>query len=135
MMLALTTFIVTFVIFNLLTSRIFFVYKIFLYFRLRRNINKMLPVWWNIKSISYVTMRKIGHKQYEAFISVKSLIDETQTNDYINFDNKGNIVNKKTSPFSLLDRIGLYDSFVEPQLLKNRKKELLRNESFKELGL
>jgi len=134
-MLALTTFIVTFVIFNLLTSRIFFVYKIFLYFRLRRNINKMLPVWWNIKSISYVTMRKIGHKQYEAFISVKSLIDETQTNDYINFDNKGNIVNKKTSPFSLLDRIGLYDSFVEPQLLKNRKKELLRNESFKELGL
>jgi len=80
-------------------------------------------------------MRKIGHKQYEAFISVKSLIDETQTNDYINFDNKGNIVNKKTSPFSLLDRIGLYDSFVEPQLLKNRKKELLRNESFKELGL
>lgn len=135
MMLALTTFIVTFVIFNLLTSRIFFVYKIFLYIRLRRNINKMLPVWWNIKSISYVTMRKIGHKQYEAFISVKSLIDETQTNDYINFDNKGNIVNKKTSPFSLLDRIGLYDSFVEPQLLKNRKKELLRNESFKELGL
>ncbi len=79
-------------------------------------------------------MRKIGHKQYEAFISVKSLIDETLTNDYVNFDNKGNI-QKGTSPFNLLDRIGLYDSFVEPELLKNRKKELLRNESFKELGL
>ena len=134
MMLALTTFIVTFVIFNLLTSSIFFVYKIFLYIRLRKNIKKMLPAWWKIKSISYITMRKIGHKQYEAFISVKSLIDETLTNDYVNFDNKGNI-QKGTSPFNLLDRIGLYDSFVEPELLKNRKKELLRNESFKELGL
>lgn len=80
-------------------------------------------------------MRKINHKQYETFICVKSLVDETQTNDFITFDNNGNILKKQTSPFDLLDRIVLYDSFVEPELLKNRKKALLRNESFKELGL
>ena len=60
-------------IFFLIITKVSLIYKIFLGLRVRNQIKKMLPDWWYIEKISYLTINK-RQGEYQVYVKVRSKI-------------------------------------------------------------
>lgn len=80
------TIIIFYLLFELgffLIGRTLIIHKIFLGLRVRYQVKKMIPKWWYIKKISYLTINSNhdDYVRYEVFIKVMSKV-EGNTNDW-----------------------------------------------------
>ena len=85
---------------SLITSKTLVIHKIFLYFRLRKELKKIIPSWWRIKEINVVTIEKHTNKKkdygfvggYEVYVEVLSKIEKGRwTNAWIIVDYLGRV--------------------------------------------
>lgn len=115
-------------ILSTLFSRIPVLYKIFLYFRVRDEVKKVIPLWWEIKDISAITMAYRGG-YIECYVAVHQQLDgHIWTNDHIKINWTGNIIKTElVDNINRLDgRVGIGDSV---------KKQYTRDKALSELGI
>jgi len=108
-------------IMSLITSRMFFIRKLFIYFRLRNKMSKMIPHWWKISHIDIITMRKTDNGFIETYIKIKSKLDsDVWTNNWLVIDKDISLIE-----CDLFDRLKREDDRlgVNPTQL-NREKML-----------
>lgn len=105
-------------------SRVELIHKLVIYFRLKRKLKKIIPYWWSIKEIDILTISKRDGK-IEVYVKVSSKISPTWTNDFIEVDNVGNILES-----TLLEDIRYYDEESNVDT-----KKLLRDKTLENLGI
>lgn len=113
------------------------IHKLFLGLRVRYQVRKVLPKWWYIKKISYLTINrnKIQNQihddygRYEVYIEVKSKIstdnNNIQTNDWLKVNWLGEIFRE-----DLLSNINSYDSRYQKEI-----KQWSRDKALEEIGI
>jgi hypothetical protein len=124
------------IVFYLITKT-FLVHKLFIGLRVRYQVIKVLPKWWCIKKISYLTINrnKIQNRihddygRYEVYIELKSKLstdDNTiQTNDCLKVNWLGEIFRE-----DLTSNIEFYDNRYQKEI-----KQWLRNNALEEIGI
>ena len=114
---------------NWTLTRMLFISKIFLYFRLRKFVKSIIPYWWSIEKISIIGMQKMSGKHIEVPVKVcykKPGVNETYTAaDYLIIKN-----NKNVSCGSLLNII---DGFDKANGID--KVQMKRDKALKDLGV
>lgn len=126
--------ILTYILFeylNWVNTRLFFFRKIFIYFKVRKNIKSIIPSWWNIKSISILTMSKRkGNSNIEVYFKLryknKTPIPFGVLSDTLAYRN-GKI---RTTSVFLLERIDELDS-----INKINKVQMKRDKILEDLGI
>ena len=112
----------------------FLIHKMIMGLRVRNQIKKMLPDWWYIEKLSFITINK-RQGEYEVFVRVRSKIptgghhiygDNTcTTNDWIKVNWLGSI-NRQSLMASI---------FVEDKLHENEIKQWSREKSLEKIGI
>ena len=115
-------------------TKTFLIHKIIIGIRVRNQIKKMLPDWWYIEKLSFITINK-RQGEYEVFVRVRSKIptgghhiygDNTcTTNDWIKVNWLGSI-NRQSLMASI---------FVEDKLHENEIKQWSREKSLEKIGI
>jgi hypothetical protein len=109
------------------TTGIFLFHKILIFFRVRRQIRKLIPISWKLRAISLVTISKKRNNllSYECvcYVEVSSnYISGLWTNDWVKTDKWGKIIET-----SLLDDIKYKNSLNKEKVIQyNRDKNLER---------
>ena len=118
-------------------TRTSLIHKIFLGLRVRYQVKKILPKWWNIQKISYFTINKNrienqihdDYGRYEVYVELKSKIstdnNSIDTNDWIKVNWLGEIYRE-----DLISNIELHDNRYQKEIT-----QWLRNESLKKIGI
>jgi len=116
---------------NWSVTRLFFFRKIFIYFKVRKYINSIIPSWWGIKKISLLTMSKRkGNSNVEILFEVTYNIKLsppkplTGVSDILVYRN-GKII---STSFVLKERIDELDN-------KINKVQMKRDKVLEELGI
>jgi hypothetical protein len=111
-----------------IVTKTFLIHKFFLGLRVRYQIKKMLPDWWYIEKISYLTINK-RQGEYQVYVKVRSMLTNSlyvdTTNDWVEVNWLGTIKRQ-----SLMASI-----FVEDSLHQSQIKQWSRNKSLEELGI
>lgn len=117
---------------SIIATKTLVTHKIFIYFRLRKQLKKIIPSWWRIKEINLVTIEKASEikgyqiKGYKVYVEVSSKIEKGKwTNDFVIVDYLGRI--KK---HGLSRSIKILDKGHEMEI-----KEWNRDKVLNELGI
>ena len=115
-------------------TKTFLIHKIIIGIRVRNQIKKMLPDWWYIEKLSFITINK-RQGEYEVYVRLRSKIptgghhiygDNTcTTNDWVKVNWLGTI--KKQSLMASI--------FVEDKLHENEIKQWSREKTLEKIGL
>lgn len=116
-----------------LITKTFLFHKLLIGLRVRYQVRKMIPKWWYIKKISYLTINKNRVKnrihddygKYEVFIEVMSKVKDSYTNDWIKVNWLGKIKRE-----DLLSNIEFEDSIHQKEI-----KQWSRNNILEEIGI
>ena len=117
-----------------LITKTLLIHKLFLGLRVRYQIKNILPKWWYINKISYLSINKNSiqnrlhdyYGKYEVYIEVRSKANDLSfTNDWIKVNWLGKIVKE-----DLLSNIELEDNRY-----KNEIKQWSRNNALEEIGI
>jgi hypothetical protein len=121
-------------IFFLIITKVSLTHKIFLGLRVRNQIKKMLPDWWYIEKISYITINR-RQGEYQVYVKVRSKIstgsyhiyesNTCNTNDWVEVNWLGTI--KKQSLMASI--------FVEDKLHENEIKQWSREKALEKIGI
>lgn len=108
----------------LFLSKSLLVHKLFIWIRLRRQIKKLIPGWWEISKISLITINRksVG---FEVYVQVKNKINNNWTNDYVIVNSWGRIRSQK-----LTKLIKSHDVGEELKI-----KEWQRNKILEDIGI
>ena len=89
---------------SLFVTKSLIAHKIIIWFRVRREVKKLIPNWWKIDKVNLITIERLntGYKVY-AQIRSKLMVSDW-TNDHIIVDWLGRIKNEK-----LIEGIKWYD--------------------------
>lgn len=116
------------------SSKMTVIHKTFISFKVRRRLKKVIPTWWMVKKISYLSMNYIDN-EIEVYVELKSLITP-KNNDYFLFGWVNGYV--KTSPLgdvlsssTILSDISLRDHLIEDI----EKKKFTRDDALSKLGI
>jgi len=113
------------------------IHKLFLGLRVRYQVRKVLPKWWYIKKISYLTINRNrienrihdDYGRYEVYVELKSKLSTddniVQTNDWIKVNWLGEIFRE-----DLISNIEFYDNRYQKEI-----KQWSRNKSLEEIGI
>jgi hypothetical protein len=116
-------------IFFLIITKVPLTHKIFLGLRVRNQIKKMLPDWWYIEKISYITINKRQgvsmSGEYEVYVKVRSKISYYPSNDWIEVNWLGKIKRQ-----SLIEKILIDDSSHQSEI-----KQWSRDNTLEKLGI
>ena len=128
-------------IFFLIITKVPLTHKIFLGLRVRNQIKKMLPDWWYIEKISYITINKFRDDprrqrqgEYEVYVKVRSKIStgsyhiygsNTCTNDWVEVNWLGKIKRQ-----SLIENILIDDSSHQSEI-----KQWSREKTLEKIGI
>jgi len=89
---------------NLFITKSLIIHKILIWFRVRREVKKLIPNWWRVDTINILTIERLN-TGYKVYVQIKSkLILSDWTNDYVIVDWLGGIKNQK-----LIEGIKWYD--------------------------
>ena len=115
-------------------TKTFLIHKFFIGLRVRSQIKKMLPDWWYIEKISYLTINK-RQGEYQVYVKVRGKIptgghhiygDNTcTTNDWVKVNWLGKIKRQ-----SLMDSI-----FVEDNTHQSEIKQWSREKALEKIGI
>jgi hypothetical protein len=115
-------------IFFLIITKTFLIHKFFLGLRVCYQIKKMLPDWWYIEKISYLTINK-RQGEYQVYVKVRSMLTNSlyvdTTNDWVKVNWLGTIKRQ-----SLMASI-----FVEDNLHQSQIKQWSREKTLEKLGI
>ena len=96
--------------------------------RVRNQIKKMLPDWWYIEKISYLTINK-RQGEYQVYVKVRSMLTNSlyvdTTNDWVKVNWLGTIKRQ-----SLMASI-----FVEDNLHQSQIKQWSREKTLEKIGI
>jgi len=119
-------------IFFLIITKVPLTHKIFLGLRVRNQIKKMLPDWWYIEKISYITINKFRDDprrqrqgEYEVYVKVRSKISYYPSNDWVEVNWLGKIKRQ-----SLIENILIDDSLNQSEI-----KQWSRDNTLEKLGI
>lgn len=129
-------------IFFLIITKVSLTHKIFLGLRVRNQIKKMLPDWWYIEKISYITINKFRDDprrqrqgKYEVYVKVRSKIstgsyhiyesNTCNTNDWVEVNWLGKIKRQ-----SLMENILVNDNSRQLEI-----KQWSRDNTLEKLGI
>jgi hypothetical protein len=89
---------------NLFITKSLIIHKILIWFRVRREVKKLIPNWWSIDEVNIVTIERLN-TGYKVYVQIRSkLMKSAWTNDHIIVDWLGRIKNQK-----LIEGIKYYD--------------------------
>jgi hypothetical protein len=115
-------------IFFLIITKTFLIHKFFLGLRVCYQIKKMLPDWWYIEKISYLTINK-RQGEYQVYVKVRSMLTNSlyvdTTNDWVKVNWLGTIKRQ-----SLMASI-----FVEDNLHQSQIKQWSREKTLEKIGI
>lgn len=63
---------ISFEIHNLIKSRMFFLHKLFLYFKVKRALRKRIPKWWSVKDVYMLQIFSVRQKDSIPYMSYRS---------------------------------------------------------------
>jgi DNA polymerase III delta subunit len=109
-------------IFFLFITKSFFIHKMIIWFRLRKQIKKMIPGWWNINKISFLTIKRRS-SGFEVYIELVNNINKKCCNDYVITNRFGKI----SRPIELIKTIEKYDKGEELKIKQWQRNKLLEN--------
>jgi hypothetical protein len=102
---------------SLFTTRSLIIHKILIWFRVRREVKKIIPNWWKIDIINILTIERCHYQRgnkflvgYRVYVKIKTKIIKSNpstldwTNDCIIVDRLGRIKHQK-----LIENIKWYD--------------------------
>jgi hypothetical protein len=111
-----------------IVTKTFLIHKMIMGLRVRNQIKKMLPDWWYIEKISYLTINK-RQGEYQVYVKVRSMLTNSlyvdTTNDWVKVNWLGTIKRQ-----SLMASI-----FVEDKLHENEIKQWSREKNLEKLGI
>jgi hypothetical protein len=89
---------------NLFITKSLIIHKILIWFRVRREVKKLIPNWWRVDTINILTIERLN-TGYKVYVQIRSkLMGSVWTNDHIIVDWLGGIKNQK-----LIEGIKWYD--------------------------
>jgi hypothetical protein len=89
---------------NLFITKSLIIHKILIWFRVRREVKKLIPNWWRVDTINILTIERLNTR-YKVYVQIRSkLMGSAWTNDYVIVDWLGGIKNQK-----LIEGIKYYD--------------------------
>lgn len=119
----LITYIVLELVFLSLTGSFLF-HKLFLWHRVRKELNKIIPKWWKVYSVNPLTIqRKSGG--FEVYVKVVSRINGSWTNDHIKVNWWGKVLDE-----TLTKAIAFEDRSMDSEI-----KSWQRNKALEDIGI
>lgn len=128
---------------SIFTTRTTLFRRIYIYFKIKKEVPKIIPVWWELKYVSLITISRvagvasdINSDRYEVYLKILSKISpkdwmdkKSWTNASVVVDKSGNITNKS----ELLKRTKLGD--VVNDVTDEMIKQYVRDRSLTDLGI
>jgi hypothetical protein len=107
-----------------------FIHKLFIYFKIKRELKKLLPPWWCIKSIELLSI----HKKTKYLVSPPGI--KLQVDFKIKEGNPSWCINKEVTVTNFGKVIdGLDNLDIEVRISDDIKKKYKRNSILEELGI
>lgn len=105
---------------SLFITKSLIIHKILIWFRVRREVKKMIPNWWSIDKVNIVTIERVN-TGYKVYVQIRSkLMKSDWTNDHIIVDWLGRIKNQK-----LIEGIKWYDDRSSDKIKKWKRNNIL----------
>ena len=105
---------------SLFITKSLIIHKILIWFRVRREVKKMIPNWWSIDRVNIVTIERVN-TGYKVYVQIRSkLMKSDWTNDHIIVDWLGRIKNQK-----LIEGIKWHDDRSEDKIKKWKRNNIL----------
>jgi hypothetical protein len=105
---------------SLFATKSLIAHKILIWFRVRREVKKMIPNWWSIDKVDIVTIERLN-TGYKVYVQIRSkLMKSDWTNDHIIVDWLGRIKNQK-----LIEGIKWYDDRSEDKIKRWKRDNIL----------
>lgn len=105
---------------SLFVTKSLIIHKILIWFRVRREVKKMIPNWWSIDKVNIVTIERLN-TGYKVYVQIRSkLMVSDWTNDHIIVDWLGRIKNQK-----LIEGIKWYDDRSEDKIKRWKRDNIL----------
>lgn len=96
------------------------IHKILIWFRVRREVKKLIPNWWSIDEVNIVTIERLN-TGYKVYVLIRSkLMKSDWTNDHIIVDWLGRIKNQK-----LIEGIKYYDDRKSDEIKRWKRDNIL----------
>lgn len=105
----------------LFTTKSLLIHKLFICFRLRKEVKKIIPNWWKVDKINALTIERMN-TGYKVYVQINSKLDNEWTNDYIIVDWLGRIKNQK-----LIEGIKYYDDRKSDEIKRWKRNSTLEN--------
>ena len=122
----------SFEIYSLYKTRMLFIHKLLLYFRVKRDLKRILPPWWCIKRIRLFSMYKKSKYLVSPPEGIKVHVDfkikEGNPSWWVDEEITVNIFGKRKTS---LDNLDLADITISDDI----KKKYKRNSILEELGI
>lgn len=105
---------------SLFVTKSLIIHKILIWFRVRREVKKLIPNWWSIDKVNIVTIERLN-TGYKVYVQIRSkLMVSDWTNDHIIVDWLGRIKNQK-----LIEGIKWYDDRSEDKIKRWKRDNIL----------
>jgi hypothetical protein len=106
---------------SLFATKSLIIHKILIWFRVRREVKKLIPNWWSIDKVDIVTIERLN-TGYKVYVQIRSkLMASDWTNDHIIVDWLGRIKNQK-----LIEGIKWYDDRSEDKIKRWKRDNILQ---------
>lgn len=105
----------------LFTTKSLIFHKLFICFRLRKEVKKIIPNWWKVDKVNALTIEKMN-TGYKVYVQIKSKLNKEWTNDHIIVDWSGKIKNQK-----LTENIKYYDDRKSDEIKRWKRNNTLEN--------
>jgi hypothetical protein len=115
----LITYFVLEMVFLFLTKSLL-IHKLFIWFRVRREVKKLIPKWWKLDKVNVLTIERVNTR-YKVYVQLRSrLMVSDWTNDHIIVDWLGSIKNQK-----LIEGIKYYDDRKSDEIKRWKRDNIL----------
>lgn len=116
----LITYFVLEMVFLFLTKSLI-IHKLIIWFKVRREVIKLIPNWWKIDSVNILTIERLN-TGYKVYVQIKSKLSNDWTNDHIIVNWLGKIKNQK-----LIEGIKYYDDRKSDEIKRWKRNNTLEN--------
>ena len=105
------------------TTKTSFIHKVILYFFVRYRVRKLIPDWWKITNVGFITTDRVRYNRWSVYVKIDRNIpgyEDKWTNEHFEVNRFGVI---KEGSFE--NGITLYDRDLDSyKVLQNRNKSL-----------
>lgn len=138
---------ISFEIYNIVKTRMLFLHKLFLYFKIKRVLKKRIPKWWSVKDVYILQIFSVREYKSASYLSFKNginlkpkikdkkeytivvpvdffrNIDSTTKNSWVGVNMFGQIKDN-----NYLDSLNHFDKGLPENVLKKHKRDSILDE-------